>query len=628
MSINVNSAETNALLRLFPMAIPGAEQKVFPPGVYHLGIPLSLHSPTTALFMVIDPVTTLATTLQANDSVRLWVNGLATSVIKIIKPGEENDPIDMELPWGGLVDGGNTLFYRVTRPSGNFDDSTPVLNVLFNNPASGITASHPASVAPGQPATFTLTRNYPREYDVVTLTVGRWSKTIPYAHPANPISYTLSSADLQQIGDGTHPVSATVVDQLSNSNVSPTTSIVINANQRVLNPPIIVEAEPGKTLDVVALKGRDSTIHGQSWTAIASGQQVWLKLTGRNRAGVAVTLQIWNGGASRVNATWVSQGFWPKPLPASFLSQLADGSGLLMEFWVSEDKSGNFATATKFPDQVYTVRAIAPVAPTITSVKADSATGPEVPDGASTTATTFVLTGKGTASQTIVLRDNGAVTASINVGATGDWSHTLSGQELCDHAFTVEPADASFPASQARTLSRVHATDFQDDSYNGWVPFIGARSGFIRVHSGVKAFFNFTDINPATGYAGAVFYQDFILSPGTYILSMKATHVPDSPAPNLVNPLLSISTSLPNGPQVAYELPKNGVWYDFSMPFTVPVRQLIRLYIVNHQDYGIGNDFGIRGIGLKKQGASLSGVMESLNTLPPYTGLLPKVVLP
>jgi hypothetical protein len=138
-----------------------------------------------------------------------------------------------------MKDGLNTLYYEVTRVSGNKDQSTPILNVLFNNPVSGITVSHPASIGPGQPATFTLTRDYPREYDVMTLTVGTWSKTIPYVHPANPVTYTLTTLDLQQIGDGTRSVSATNEDQLSNLRVSPTTSIVITANTLVLPPPSV-----------------------------------------------------------------------------------------------------------------------------------------------------------------------------------------------------------------------------------------------------------------------------------------------------------------------------------------------------------------------------------------------------
>jgi hypothetical protein len=75
------------------MAIPGAVENLQPPGAYHLGIPESIHSPSTKLFMVIDPVTLFSTPSEAGNSVRLWVNGQATSVIKPIKPGEENNRI-------------------------------------------------------------------------------------------------------------------------------------------------------------------------------------------------------------------------------------------------------------------------------------------------------------------------------------------------------------------------------------------------------------------------------------------------------------------------------------------------------------------------------------------------------
>jgi hypothetical protein len=265
-SINVNSTQISALLQLYPMAIPGAEENLQPPGAYHLGIPESIHSPSTNLFMVIDPVTLFSTPFAAGDSVRLWVNGLATSVIKPIKPGEENDRIFMELLWGWLKDGLNTLYYEVTRVSGNKDKSDPILNVLFNNPVSGITVSHPASIGPGQPATFTLTRSNPREFDVVMLTVGAWSKTIPYVHSAKPITYTLTTIDLQQIGDGTHTVNATIKDQLSNLRVSPTTSIVITANQPLIVPKLIsvLDATGNDVPEGSTTRSTSLTLHGEA----------------------------------------------------------------------------------------------------------------------------------------------------------------------------------------------------------------------------------------------------------------------------------------------------------------------------------------------------------------------------
>nr|MDL5602263.1 hypothetical protein [Bacillus subtilis] len=119
MNINVNSAQADSALALLPMFVPGALTSVQPTGFAHLGVPLVIYPTPTGLAMVIDPVTTLSTTLAAFDTVVVWLNGQPTSAIKIIQPGEENDRILMYLPPALLVNGINTMFYRVTRPSGN-----------------------------------------------------------------------------------------------------------------------------------------------------------------------------------------------------------------------------------------------------------------------------------------------------------------------------------------------------------------------------------------------------------------------------------------------------------------------------------------------------------------------------
>ncbi|MDD1140705.1 hypothetical protein M5G22_24355 [Pseudomonas sp. TNT2022 ID233] len=286
MSINVNSTQITTLLQLYPMAIPGAVENLQPPGAYHLGIPESIHSPSTKLLTVIDPVRLFSTPFAAGDSVRLWVNGQATSVIKNIYPGEENDRIFLELLWGVLKNGLNTLYYEVTRVSGNKDQSTPILNVLFNNPVSGITASHPASVGPVQPAVFTFTRNNPREYDEVTLTVGAWRKTIPYVHPANPFTYTLTTTDQQQIGDGTHSLSATLVDQLSNIGSVFTSSIKIGEDPTVVEDfegysemgfPIGQKVELN-TMFIEALSGSThppQLLHGPDLSPLITGKRLY-----------------------------------------------------------------------------------------------------------------------------------------------------------------------------------------------------------------------------------------------------------------------------------------------------------------------------------------------------------------
>ena len=91
MSNNLNSSQADAALALLPMFIPGSRTSVLPTGVYHGGIPLSIHSQANSLYMVIDPFLTLSSTLAIGDSVELWANGKPTSVIKNIRKGEENE---------------------------------------------------------------------------------------------------------------------------------------------------------------------------------------------------------------------------------------------------------------------------------------------------------------------------------------------------------------------------------------------------------------------------------------------------------------------------------------------------------------------------------------------------------
>jgi len=459
MNINVNSLEADAALALDPLHLPGSTQNVQPPGYAHLGVPQSIYpAPPPApagLAIVIDPWTMLAGSpkgalggvFAAYDSVKVWLNGIATSTGATVLPGDETKRILLYLPLGLLRDGINKMSYRVERLGGNYEDSR-ILDVLYNNPASGIAVNHPPSIAPGQPATFTFTRNYPREYDVMTLIIGRWSKTIPYVHPANPVTYTLTTTDLQQIGDGTHPVDASVIDQLTNSNVSPTTSITITANQKVYNPPIIVEAEANnRVLNVAALNGQNATIHALTWTGMVDGQPCWLKLLGFKADGSAHDLQLWNGLPARTNPNWISQGKYPQPVLNSYLAQLGDGRTLTVQFWVSEDKSNNFATAKKFPDQVYTIKAVEDVKLSISSIKG-LAGGEEIPEGATTSETLFAMSGKAKPNATIYLRIDGVRQSGlIAVDGNADWTHNTGTQIAGLRSYTIEGNYDSGPVS-------------------------------------------------------------------------------------------------------------------------------------------------------------------------------------
>ncbi|CAH0288417.1 MULTISPECIES: hypothetical protein [Pseudomonas] len=554
MSINVNSAQASDGLLLVPMFIPGWRTPVQPAGLAHGGIPLSIYQAPNGLALVIDPPTMLKTfTLDAFDTVEVWVNGKATSVSKVILPGEEQLRILLYLPLGRLVNGINQLFYRVTRPSGNFEDSTPVLDVLYHDPAPGNPAPAgitivfppnivangvgPADAATGVLATFII--SFARPYDEIRLDVGTWSTTIKVTDPAKAITLTLTAADFQQIGDNAKmPVKCTVTDQLGNGNQSATTYLDIHANrldllaptvkgqtgnnlnptlqdvvtvvplgsllptdkvtvswqgatgtpaagsftspQRLVSagrefvvprsvlayslgktvtvtyvierngitstslplslnilplpktaliPPKIVEVDANNVLDLMALGTKDATLHGLLWTLIEAGQQVRMRLEGKKADGTAHNLQVWSGGTSKVNATWVSQGFWPYTLANSYLKLLGHGSTLTIKFKASLDKSNVEATAVVFPDRTYTIKSVELVVPTLSNVT--DAGNKEVPEGGLTASITLKLKGTASKGQPVEIFD-GSGPSAVSKGTatanatTGIWEHTIT----------------------------------------------------------------------------------------------------------------------------------------------------------------------------------------------------------
>lgn len=502
--MNLQSQAVNAALALFPVYPPQWVTPVQPPSIAHGGIPLAAFTPQ-GLEVIIEPITGLRNwAVAAFDVVTLYVNNVRTNVSKTIMPGEEGNRFLLYLPELWFSNGVNDVFYRVTRVSGNNDDS-PTLQLLYHNPAPTITVSHPPSIGPGQPAVITLTVGYARPYDTVTLTIGTWSITFTNPDPTKPITHTLTAAELQQIGNGTHSVSARVVDQLTNNNVSPTTSITISANQ-------------------------------------------------------SVTITSYTDSAN----TSVSNGGW-------------------------------------------------------------------------TYETGGTLTGTAGSNQQVQILLNGTVRQTVTANAAGIWTYSISGLAVFAHIFIARPLPAG--ADSAQWLLHVRS-EWQDhytslaDSYNGWIPYAGARSGSIRpflmANQWVTAFFNFTDQGAPTGFAGAIFYHDFLFIPGQYHFTFEGTHVADSPNPQLVNPILCADTGMVQWPGDRREVPKNGVWYLFLNAFTITQRQVARLYVSNFQDGSNGNDFGIRNIRVVRLDSG-GGVMSTPVVgpeAPIYTRPLPDLVYP
>ena len=193
--------------------------------------------------------------------------------------------------------------------------------------------------------------------------------------------------------------------------------------------PKIVEADANNFLDVMALGSNNATIHALLHTLIEAGQPCWLSLEGKKADGTAHNLTRWNGLPYQVNATWISQGFWPNALDNSYLKQLGHGTTLTIKFKVSLDKSNNLATATVFPDRTYTIKAVELVVPTLDNVLDTG--DKEVLEGGLTASTTLKLKGTASKGQPVEIFDGRGLsavskgTATANT-TTGIWEHTIT----------------------------------------------------------------------------------------------------------------------------------------------------------------------------------------------------------
>jgi hypothetical protein len=112
----------------------------------------------------------------------------------------------------------------------------------------------------------------------------------------------------------------------------------------------------------------------------------------------------------------------------------------------------------------------------------------------------------------------------------------------CPRQFEETGGSGSFLEIHFRRLTSEAASEYRH---------VGARSGsnhqFRMNNQLVTAFFNFTNQGTPTGFAGAIFYRDFLLIPGQYLFTFEGTHVADSP-PQLINPILCADTCMVQWP--------------------------------------------------------------------------------
>ncbi|WP_207848240.1 MULTISPECIES: hypothetical protein [unclassified Pseudomonas] len=222
-----------------------------------------------------------------------------------------------------------------------------------------------------------------------------------------------------------------------------------------LIPPKIIDADANNVLDVNALGTKDATIHGLLWTLIDVGQHVWLWLEGKKADGSAHNLTVWNGGGNYVNATWLNQGFWPRTFANSFLKQLGHDTDLNLHFLVALDKSNIKNNAVVFPLRTYTVRSVALVAPTITSVK--DLSGWEIPDNGYTVHKEVTVSGTAPAGQEVEVFVDSLAKGKAKAATNGAWSLPLSGltQDVPLSIKAVGQYGAN-PSSNVRKLTVVY----------------------------------------------------------------------------------------------------------------------------------------------------------------------------
>ncbi|MFJ2386013.1 hypothetical protein [Pseudomonas koreensis] len=272
------------------------------------------------------------------------------------------------------------------------------------------------------------------------------SAGLEFAVPRSVLAFSLNS-----------PITA---DYTSTRNGVSTTSPPLKLNilplpASALIPPKIIDADANNVLDVNALGTKDATIHGLLWTLIEAGQQVWLWLEGKKADGSAHNLTVWSGDGSKVNATWVSQGFWPRTFANSYLKQLADGSTLTLHFAAALDKSNIKDNAVVFPLRTYTIRSVALVAPTITSVK--DLSGWEIPDNGYTVHKEVTVSGTAPAGQEVEVFVDSLAKGKAKAATNGAWSLPLTGltQDVLLSIKAVGQYGAN-PLSNVRKLTVVY----------------------------------------------------------------------------------------------------------------------------------------------------------------------------
>ncbi|MGF6486563.1 Ig-like domain-containing protein [Pseudomonas frederiksbergensis] len=222
-----NSPDDSNVFVLYPVMIPGWVTPVQPAGIADGGIPKRIYDVAPeGLECRIDPWTEFRTRglepPALNDRVDLYIDSLPTAVAgKTIQPVDVGQRIMLHVPKNHLVEGVNEIYYKVTRLSGNPQESLR-LKVLYHAVVARVDPPQlPASInremaEKGVEVIFNYYNRRP--YDSIRLKIGNavFNRSVGLDE-SNPIKTTLYTPTFEAAGDNpkTEVVSG-VFDQLGN----------------------------------------------------------------------------------------------------------------------------------------------------------------------------------------------------------------------------------------------------------------------------------------------------------------------------------------------------------------------------------------------------------------------------
>ncbi|MBV6752191.1 hypothetical protein KV580_17880 [Pseudomonas chlororaphis] len=215
--------------------------------------------------------------------------------------------------------------------------------------------------------------------------------------------------------------------------------------------PLIPQAAQGgigSELDLSTFTG-DTRVTVAPWPLIAAGQRVWLSVEGTAIDGSRYTIPLYT--AYEVVPSEVTAGL-SKELLRSELEKLRDGSALNVVLQVTFDQSSTQANAVDFPLRTYTVKVVALITPTITSLHDNQ--NVSIPNNGSTVSTTVTLTGKATAGQKVKIIDGTTVLPTeYPVDINSDWFAQVNGLSFAQHQFKAQGQYATNPESSQWILT-------------------------------------------------------------------------------------------------------------------------------------------------------------------------------